>query len=445
MHQPYARKLTLVLLAVGAALAGAGWVAARPTGAADPPPAVPEPFAADVEGRTADIAFFARRADEDPQSAEDRAQLAALYLQRGRETGDEADVRRAETTARRSLALRTSHNGKTFVTLASALLAQHRFREAREVAEELVGGDPDVESYRALLGETQLELGDYDAARATFASLDPLVAPLSVAPRLARWAELSGRPDAARRILANALADARRRPELPAEQVAWFHYRLGDLELRAGRLAAAERTFAAGLAVEPNDHRLLGAMARLEALRGRPQAAVEYGERAIAVVLDPATLGVVGDAYAALGDRTRAREYFRAMEVAVGGQAGPYHRAWSLFLLDHGERVPEVLANAQAELATRRDVYGYDLFAWALHGAGRDAEAREAMTQALRLGTHDALLFYHAGMIERTLGNRPAARRYLERALAINSFFHPVQPATARATLDSLRREAAAP
>jgi len=437
--------ITLVLLAVGAALAGGGWVAARPSSAADPPPAARGPFAADVEGRTADIAFFARRADEDPQSAEDRAQLAALYLQRGRETGDEADFRRAEETARRSLALRTSHNGKTFVTLASALLAQHRFPEARQVAEELVRGDPEVESYRALLGETQLELGDYDAARATFASLDPLVARPSVAPRLARWAELSGRPDAARRILANALADAGRRPELPAEQVAWFHYRLGDLELRAGRLAAAERTLAAGLAVEPSDHRLLGAMARLEAVRGRPRAAIEYGERAIAVVLDPATLGVVGDAYAALGDRPRAREYFRAMEVAVAGQAGPYHRAWSLFLLDHGERVPEVLTKAQAEIMTRRDVYGYDLLGWALHMAGRDPEAREAMTQALRLGTHDALLFFHAGMIERALGDRPAARRYLDRALAINSFFHPAQPAIARATLDSLRREVVAP
>jgi len=403
------------------------------------------PFAADVEERTADIAFFARRADEDPESAEDRAQLAALYLQRGRETGEDADFRRAEETARRSLALRTSHNGKTFVTLASALLAQHRFQEARQVAEELVRGDPDIESYRALLGETQLELGDYDAARATFASLDPLVAPLSVAPRLARWAELSGRPDVARRILTNALADAGRRPELPAEQAAWFHYRLGDLELRAGRLTAAERALAGGLAVEPNDRRLLGAMARLEAVRGRPQRAVEYGERAIAVVLDPATLGVIGEAYAALGDTAKAREYFRAMEVAVAGQAGPYHRAWSLFLLDHGERVPEVLAKVRAEIATRRDVYGYDLLAWALHLAGRDAEAREASRQALRLGTPDALLFYHAGMIERALGDRPAARRYLERALAVNPYFHPTQPALARATLDSLRREVAAP
>ena len=447
MRPRHARTLTLMSLVAGAAAVGAGWLGARASGATEPPPGLAAghpPFAADVEGRTADIAFFERRAREDPESAEDRAELAALYLQRARETGDYEDLRRAEGTARQSLALRTAHNGKTFLTLASALLAQHRFEEARAVAEDLGRGDSTVDSYRALLGETQLELGDYDAARATFAPLDPLVAPLSVAPRLARWAELTGRPGAARRILYAALRDAERRPELPREQLAWFRYRVGDLELRAGRLAAAERVLSDGLATEPNDFRLLSAMARLAALRHDARAAVEYGERAIALLLDPATLGVIADAYAALGDSARAGEYARTMEVAVAGQPGPYHRAWSLFLLDHGQRLPTVLVKAEEEIATRRDVYGYDLLGWALHRAGRDAEARRAMAQALRLGTQDAFLFYHAGMIERALGNDLAARRDLERALEINPFFHPKQPAAARATLDSLRQEHAA-
>jgi tetratricopeptide (TPR) repeat protein len=439
MHRPHARTLTLVVLVVGAALGAAGWVAARPSGAAEAPAAAGAPVMADVDERTADIAFYTRRASKDPESAEDRAQLAALYLQRGRETGDYEDYRRADSVARASLALRTARNGKTFLTRASALLAQHRFAEAREVAEEAVRADSSAESYRGLLGETELELGDYDAARSTFASLDAVTASLSVAPRLARWAELNGRTEDARRILRNALAQTTLTSDLPAEQEAWFYYRVGDLELRTGRLAAAERAFAGGLAVEPNDYRILGGMARLEAVRHRPARAAEYGERAIAVVLDPATLGVVSDAYAALGDRAKSEEYARAMEVAVAGQPGPYHRAWSLFLLDHGRRVPEVLAKAQEELATRRDIYGYDLVAWALHKAGRDGEASAAMRQALRLGTRDALLFYHAGMIERALGHGPAAERYLEAALATNPSFHPTQPAEARATLDSLR------
>src|SRR5207302_622345 len=80
-----------------------------------------------------------------------------------------------------------------------------------------------------------------------------------------------------------------------------------------------------------------------------------------------------------------AAEYARAMKVAVLGQPGQWHRAWSLFLLDHGRRVPEVLAHVTKELETRRDIYGYDLLAWALHKSGRDGAARIAMARALAL------------------------------------------------------------
>ena len=55
-----------------------------------------------------------------------------------------------------------------------------------------------------------------------------------------------------------------------------------------------------------------------------------------------------------------------------------------------------MLAQAEAELTTRRDVYGWDLYAWALHHSGRDAEARVAMREALRWGTEDVALHAHA-------------------------------------------------
>ena len=60
------------------------------------------------------------------------------------------------------------------------------------------------------------------------------------------------------------------------------------------------------------------------------------------------------------------------------------------------------------------------------------------MTQALALGTRDAMLFYHAGMIERALGNAEAARKHLESALETNPYWDPFHPAEARAVLDSL-------
>ena len=149
-------------------------------------------------------------------------------------------------------------------------------------------------------------------------------------------------------------------------------------------------------------------------------------------------LAVMSDAALASGDSAQAEEYARVMEVSVRRQAGALHRGWGLFLLDRGRRIDQVAAQAAHDLEARPDIYGYDLLAWALHGQGRDAEAARAMAGALRLGTRDATLFYHAGMIERAAGNLSAARAYLRRALAVSRYFDVAGPAVARATLDSL-------
>src|SRR5262249_37802460 len=125
------------------------------------------------------------------------------------------------------------------------------------------------------------------------------------------------------------------------------------------------------------------------------------------------------------------------LDVTMAGQTGPFHRAWSLSLLDHDRRVPEVLEKAQEEIAIRRDVYGWDLLAWALHKSGRETASADAMEHALALGTRDAMLFYHAAMIERAQGHMAGARARLDQAFAVNPWWHPLQPAQARAFLET--------
>jgi tetratricopeptide (TPR) repeat protein len=416
------RPLVIARAAFGAlAVAGAAVVGCSPSGRA-PRVVTTAPAAtrlSESEVLDLDIEFYNQRADRDPTGATDLARLGGLYLQRSRGTGDPSDALRAEAAARRSIRNRDSRNDAAAQVLSASLLAQHRFDEALAIARMFRDRNPDVPSLRAAVGEIQMELGQYDSARVSFDSFGGSAHDLSVAPRLARWAEIEGRTGEARWLMRTALRTALATPNLPREQVAWFWLRNGDLDLRSGKYARADSEYRAGLAAHPGDYRLLAATARLAAARHAWRDAITAGEQAIATSLDPATLGVLSDAYAATGDRAKSGEYARALDVAVLKQPGAYHRAWSLFLLDHHRHVAGVYHKVLVELRTRRDIYGYDLLAWALHAQGRDVEAKAAMAHALAQGTRDAQLFCHAAVIERALGDETAASELFARARAL--------------------------
>ena len=192
------------------------------------------PLKSDAEIRELDIQYFSERAKRDPTGGLDLAHLSALYLARGRETGDPRDAILAEQAARQSLANRKERNGPAAQVLETALLAQHRFDEALPLAIAARDADPDNPALRAALGDIQMEMGQYDSARVSFANVRAALGDPSVSPRLARWAEIEGQPDKARRLLRAALATVQKLPEVPREQLAWYWLRIGDVELRTG-------------------------------------------------------------------------------------------------------------------------------------------------------------------------------------------------------------------
>lgn len=402
----------------------------------DTPPVAGRMTQADTT--TQEIAYFTERAERDPQGASDRATLAGLYLQRSRETGDFADYHNAEALARESIAIRSNRNSHAYRMLAAALLTQHRFAEARLAAEELVRLFPDEPAHRALLGEIQLELGDYAAARATFRSLRREHEHMAVAPRLARWAEMTGDRAGEEAALRLVATKALHRGDLPREQVAWFHLRLADHQVRHGQFDEAQETIEVGLAEEPNDFRLVALLARIEALKGNWRGALAHGQR-LGDAADLRTLALLGDAYAAIGDTARAEEQYRRLEASVAERPEPFNRQWSQFRVEHARNLPEMVTLLQQESDARPDVLGFELLAWAQYQSSNVPAARAAIMRALAIGTQEPTLLFRAGMIEKASGNTAAARKHLRRALEINPRFHHRYADAARTALADLR------
>jgi Flp pilus assembly protein TadD len=87
---------------------------------------------------------------------------------------------------------------------------------------------------------------------------------------------------------------------------------------------------------------------------------------------------------------------------------------------DRGADPARAVAMARRALAERPTIYAADTLGWALRQAGRPRQALVHARAAVRLGTRNALLWYHLAAVEADLGMTVAARRHLAEAFEIS-------------------------
>ncbi len=373
-------------------------------------------------------------------TADRYTQLGQLYLERARNEGDLRSYASAGIAADRALELAPS-DPDARILLASVRYANHDFAGALALAESVLAGERSNLGALATAGDAHLELGAYDEAAAAYAGL---VAARPDAPatviRQARLAYVQGRPDDARRLAGEAEGLARATALGGASLTVYVAYR-GQVELDTGHYPDAARLFAAALEETPGSFVALAGLGRAQAALGKRADAIRRFEQAVAVLPDPATLAALGDLYQTEGKADRAADAYGTVELT--GTLGvlnrrAYNRVLALFYADHDTRADDALRLSEAELQVRKDVFGYDTYAWALFKAGRLAEARSASDDARRANTADARLLYHSGMIAKAQGDAVRARSELSQALALSPEFDPLQAGRARTALASL-------
>ena len=374
--------------------------------------------------------------DQDFLSA---SNLATLYEARARLSGDVSDYGRAEEAANRSLKIEPRQLDVQALH-ARIALATHDFRRALSEGSMLDRSAPNQPAILAIMGDAQLELGDVDGAEARFHEIEKLAPGAAVQARLARVAFIRG--DAAGAVTQSEAAFAAAETEgQTGPSLSWYAYLAGFQNLAAGNPEAAATWFDKAIVAWPESHLALAGRARADAALGPVDAAIAGYRAAIAISPQPDSLTILGDLLAASGDtKGAAEEYATVHAIAqLQGSAGLiYNRQLALFEVNHAENAADALALAERELEDRKDVYGYDTYAWALLANGRAADADAAMARALALGTRDATMLYHAGTIALGVGDPGRARQLLTEALSIRGALDPLAAAHAAATLASI-------
>lgn len=387
------------------------------------------------------------------QEAKGYAGLGAAFFQLARETGDVENYQLAEQSLTKSLDLVSTDMTAAgpLATMAEVCMGEHRFQDALAYAQKALSlGSGDLSPF-AIVGDAYADMGEYDKAAVAYARLTPSDDEATPQPRTSYVRDsrtsylkfISGDTGGAIQLMKDAVT-AGLEARLPSENLAWLYFELGEYYFQAGNPEAANASYLAALTIHPGDYRALAGLGKVRANQGRYAEAIALYQGAIAVVPMPIYVAELGDLYTKAGNTAEAKKQYQLVEyIGLLGHINQvlHNRDLALFYADHDRKLPESLALAHKEFEVRQDVYTWDALAWALYKNGRYDDAEEAMGHALRFGTKDSLLLFHAGMISARLGQDLQAQQQLGEAIRINPHFHVLYADAARKQLALLQAE----
>ena len=367
------------------------------------------------------IALFDKAVKEDSSDLQLKTALASAFIQKLRETGDGGYLIRASGLV--ASVLETDPGFMQAKRLRCEVeMNLHHFQKVADYAEGMLAGDPSDSEMLGLLGDAQMELGQYDRAGKTYERMTSIGGNLFSYNRLAYYQFVTGHADTALAWMAQAIAAGGRSPE----NEAWCDSEMGDMLFKLGQLVNAEYAYKAALDKFPGYHRAHAGLAKVLAGRGDWKGAITHAKAAQAVVPLPEYAGLLELFYEKSGDKAKAAEQRDVMDVverlmAANGEKA--NRTLALIYADAGRKLPRALELAKAEFEARDDVYSYDALSWVLFKNGKLAEARRASQKALALGTPEPAFYFHAGTIELADGDPEQGRSHLEKAFALNPVF----------------------
>ncbi len=371
-----------------------------------------------------DIARWSDQARQKPNDTSAWANLGDALMQKARETADVSYYNHAEKAYRKALAL-NARNADATAGMAWVYGGRHEFEKSIEWANKAIALDPKDSTPYGLLGDADVEMGNYDAAFVHYQKMQDVRPDISSYSRGAHLVYLAGDTRKAMWLMIKAISAG----GPYRENTAWCYAQLAQMLFNTGAISPAEQVVEQGMKAKSSDYHLLLMQGKLKAARKDYVAAIDYYKQAVAIAPQIDAVAALGDLYRLIGKSDEAEKQYALVETIdklykANGVRGD--RLIAQFYADHDRNLPQALQMEEAEYKTRKNVYVADTLAWCYYKNGRYAEAQKAIQEAMRQKTPEALFLFHAGMIAAKLGDRQTAQYDLYQALSTNAQFSPL-------------------
>lgn len=383
----------------------------------------------------ADINAALKTIEKMPESPDGYTVLAVAYIKKARQTGDFALNSKAETAVKKALEIEPN-NAIARKLEASLHLTLHRFSEALEAGTKLTKDFPTDAFGYGVLTDANAELGNYPQAIEAAQKMVDLKPNSSSYARVAHLRSLHGDTQGAIEMFKTAAKTA---DPTDKEAQSWCLVQLGDEYWKYGKFVEAEKIYDEALQNFPNYYLALAAKGKVRASQNDFDGAIKILTDANNRIPNVETAILLGDIFTKQGNAEKAKEQYDLVEI-IEQKIGISNDQKRLALLwaDQNIKLDEALTITKRESEMRKDIFTADALAWTLFKKGQLPEAKIAITNALKLKSNDARILFHAGMIEKDLGNRAEAKKLLEQALKLNPVFDLLQTETAKKALAEL-------
>jgi tetratricopeptide (TPR) repeat protein len=389
------------------------------------PPALDQVFIDDTEQSltpsTLNSVLLSQEALRDkPGDATRTLAVAYAYLQAQRESADPAYYDRIEKLLQR---IESSDLGNPDIPFLRGSIAagKHDFQTALRYARQVTDSHPEVARYQGLLTDALVETGQYEEAVEALQAMSDIRPDYAALTRIAYLREIHGDVPGAIEAMEQALEAQTGVPE----NGAWALCEYGRLVLpsdpdKAGRL------YAAALEVSPHYAPALAGLAKVAMTKVDIAEGKKLAQAAFDVLPLPEYATLLGDIALVEGNAAKAATSFALVragydQIAMGGTDVELERA--RFLVDHDLDLDTIVAKARAVYDKRPTIYAADTLAWALAKNEKYKEAGEAIVDALKTGSHDPFILFHAALIAKANGEGEKAQEYAKTVREESPYF----------------------